>query len=161
MTQVEFYSGIADKPASVLRMVRRAFGKGLRVAVVADEPTLARLDQHLWIDTAGDFVPHVLVTRTAPAMARLRRTPVWLVSDAADAVQCDVLVNMGVDVPSSLPAFKRVIELISSDEADVASGRRRWRRYQSMPVHLSHPNARTVAETPGDSTAVNAQGPLS
>ncbi len=161
MTQVEFYSGITDKPASALRLVRRAFGKGVRVAVVAEESILTRLDHHLWIDTAGDFVPHVLVNRAVPTEARLRRTPVWLVADAADAVQCDVLVNLSVDVPSSLPAFKRVIELVSTDEADVALGRRRWRRYQSMPVQLSHPNARTVVETQGDSTAQNTQGPLS
>ena len=146
MTHVEFYSGIADKPTYVVRLLRRAVGKQKRVAVVADEPTLARLNADLWIENPGDFVAHLMVLHGGAVLPRLHRTPIWLVSDAADAHRCDVLVNLHDAVPTSLPSFKRVIELISVDRADIDAGRKRWRRYQSMPVQLSHPNARVGSE---------------
>ncbi len=138
MTSVEFYSGIQDKSASVVRLLRKAVGKGARVAVMGEAVALNALDSDLWTADPGDFVPHVRMTPGKAIDARLHRTPIWLVEASTDAPHCTVLVNLGPNFPASLQGFERIIEMVGLEPADRDAGRQRWRRYESMSLPIQH-----------------------
>lgn len=91
------------------------------------EAALADLDRALWTFTALDFVPHC--RSNAPATVR-ERTSIVLAPDAVAAQgHADVLLNLGDGVPSGFEQFERLIELVSTGDADRQQARARWRHY--------------------------------
>ena len=76
MTQVEFYTGVADPVAFACCLLRKAARQGVRVQVTAPPAVLSQLDRSLWTLEAQDFVPHVRMPGAPAAVAG--RTPIWL-----------------------------------------------------------------------------------
>lgn len=142
MPQVDFHTGLADKLAYACRLVRKAWRAGHRVVVTGDAAQLARLDSLLWTFDVGEFLPHARLRAGEPPLARLARTPVWLADEAGDAGTCDVLVNLGPAglADTALPA--RTVELVDASEADVRTGRQRWRAHIAAGRQpTNHPQA--------------------
>jgi DNA polymerase III subunit chi len=136
---IEFHSRVADKLQHAQRLLRKATARGARVAVVGEPAWLRELDAQLWIARPQSFVAHVRVDADQAAMpARMQRTPVWLVTQPAAARACDVLVNGGVAVPTGFDAFARVIDLVGVDDDERATGRLRWRHYESLGFTLEN-----------------------
>jgi DNA polymerase-3 subunit chi len=48
----------------------------------------------------------------------------------------DVLVNLGDEVPGGFDRFKRLIEVVSSDDHGKAQARLRWKHYKSLGYEL-------------------------
>lgn len=128
MTELAFHFGAADKLAYTCRLLRKAVAGGSRVVVVADAAAMAQLDTDLWAVSPTDFVPHCADTA---ARAVQGRSPVWLVTDAAHAPagRFGVLVNLADTVPTGFAEFARVIEVVSTQDADREKARERWRFY--------------------------------
>ena len=76
MTEVEFFTGVAEPIDFACRLVRKAYRKGARLFVAAPPETLRALDRALWVFDERDFVPHIKIEGLLPAAAQ--RTPVWL-----------------------------------------------------------------------------------
>ena len=129
MTEVSFHFNVPDRLDYACRLLRKATRKGACVVVTAPSSTLATLDRALWTFDPLDFVPHVRAMPGAALAPRLRDTPVWLVEQARDAPHHEVLLNLGLEPPSGFESFSRVIEVVSTDEQDLASGRLRWKHY--------------------------------
>lgn len=138
LSKVEFFSGMAHKLPYVGRLLRKAVDKGARVAVMGDAKTLQALDADLWTAHQGDFIPHVSVLGHDAPAPRMHRTPVWLVTDIAQAQQCSVLVNLGPDTAPLDAPVDRLIEIVSQDPADRETGRRRWRAYEAAGLAIEH-----------------------
>ena len=58
MTEVMFHFNVPDKLGYACRLLRKAYGAGSKVGVVADESTLQPLDTALWSFSAVEFLPH-------------------------------------------------------------------------------------------------------
>lgn len=129
MTEVGFHFNVRDRTGYACRLLRKAVRQGARVVVSAPAATLAALDRELWSFDAVEFIPHVLLQGGAALPERLRATPVCLIEDASGAPHLDVLLNLGSEPAAGFESFARVIEIVSTDEADRLAGRARWKHY--------------------------------
>ncbi|MGI9133714.1 MAG: DNA polymerase III subunit chi [Rhodoferax sp.] len=127
MTQIAFHFGVPDKLAYTCRLLRKAVGTGARVAVLAEAAMRSRLDADLWALAPTEFVPHC--HDDAEALVQ-ELSPVLLLAEGAPAgPQRPVLVNLLDQVPASIDAYERLIEIVSTDEADRQAARARWKHY--------------------------------
>lgn len=127
MTALAFHFGAPDKLGYACRLLRKAVASGAQVAVVADADTIAQLDTDLWALSATEFLPHCV---GAVGDSVQSRSPLVLVTDIAQvAGQRGVLVNLADTVPVGFERFDRLIEVVSTDAADRAQARGRWKYY--------------------------------
>ncbi len=130
MTELAFHFGAPDKLAYASRLLRKAAGSGAKVVAVADSDAVARLDVDLWAVSPTDFVTHCSGSAD-PAVQN--RSAVVLVTDIRQAAGAnDVLVNLGDFIPDGFDRFKRLIEVVSTDEADRDRARKRWKLYTAQ-----------------------------
>ena len=137
MTRIEFRTDIADKITYACRWVRKAFSLSPVPGIVlftGDRAQLTRLDEALWTFSDQDFLPH------AAAEDRLAsRAPVILTdNDAAVLPHSQILVNLSDRIPACFARFERLIELVSTDEADTLAGRQRYAHYRERGYTLHH-----------------------
>jgi DNA polymerase-3 subunit chi len=131
MTEISFHTGVPNRLSYACRLLRKATRMGSRVGVTASPEALAALDAALWTFEPLEFLPHAVVRPGAAVPARLQPTPIWLAQDSADVPHRDVLLNLGREAPQGFESFARVIELVTTDEADLVAGRARWKHYAS------------------------------
>ncbi|MDR2154846.1 MAG: DNA polymerase III subunit chi [Burkholderiaceae bacterium] len=145
MTEVAFHFNVSDKLAYACRLLRKAYGAGKPVGVVAPPPMLKDLDAALWSFSALDFIPHCVASAPADMLAS---TPIVLAPDcAALPPHARVLVHLGADVPDGFEHFERLIELVSADDDDRAKARRRWRHYANQGYAIAQYDLATHKET--------------
>ncbi|UGQ45343.1 DNA polymerase III subunit chi [Massilia endophytica] len=137
MTRIDFHSNVPDKIAYACRLLRKAYGARNRIVVMTEDAAqLAELDQALWTFSSTDFLPHAHVNDPlAPDSAIVLAD-----SDDTELPQADVLVNLSRRAPAQFESFPRLIEVISTDEADTAAGRQRfiaYKRQEFQPTHLN------------------------
>lgn len=139
MTEVHFYTGLADKTLAACDLARKATARGRKVVVFAsDASALARFDAALWTFDPISFVPHV---HAGDALAE--RTPVVLAGHAAaDAGPAlphhEVLFNLDAGTPTYFSRFDLLIELVGESADEVESGRARWAFYKERGYKLHH-----------------------
>ncbi len=136
MTEVEFHTGVADPTLFACRLLRKAARQGVRVQVTAAPERLRELDRELWTFDERDFVPHVRQPGATAAVAQ--RTPIWLTAQAIEHDAPRVLVNLGAAAPARWQALDRLIEIVSADPDEAASGRERWRAYKARGLAIKH-----------------------
>jgi DNA polymerase-3 subunit chi len=130
MTEVSFHFNVPDRTDYTCRLVRKAARSGASVVLTGPAPALAHFDRALWTFDDLEFLPHLMPRAGQPVAERLRAaTKVWLVQDASQAAQHDVLVNLGPDAPAGFESFEKVIEIVSPDEDDRLAARARWKHY--------------------------------
>lgn len=135
MTDIAFHFGAPDRLAYVCRLLRKATSTGARVLVVADASTLDQLDIDLWGVAPTDFVPHCRY----PAEPVLAARSTVALTESAQGQHADfsVLLNMGENLPDGFADFKRVIEVVSQDEADRQQARLRWKAYAALGYSIT------------------------
>lgn len=143
MTEVMFHFSVADKMGYACRLLRKAARSGAKVAVTGTPEMLSRLDRELWTFDPGDFVPHAVLPEAAGTLeARVQRAPIWLAKRPIAAPEHDVLVNLGEEVCEGFESFRRLIEVVSLDDADRSAARRRWKHYADRGYAIiRHDNA--------------------
>ncbi len=129
--RVMFHFNAADPLAYTCRLVMKAIARHTRMVVCASVDQLAVLDQQLWGLGDSLFVPHAPVG--APVHV-LQHSPVWLRSELVGDEPQGVLLNMAHAVPSGFERFERLIEVVSSAEADRVAARVRWRAYAAQGI---------------------------
>ena len=127
MTEVAFYFNAVDKWDFSCRLLRKAARTGSRVAVTGEPAVLQQLDRDLWTFSPVDFVPHCVVPCDADVAAA---SPVVFCLTPDMAPHQQVLLNMGVGVPTGFERFERLIEVVGTDDADRSNARRRWKHYR-------------------------------
>jgi DNA polymerase-3 subunit chi len=135
MTRIDFHSNVPDKIAYACRLVRKARAADSRMVMFSDDHAqLAALDEALWTFSELDFLPHVMAGSELAA-----QTPVILTGkEDAELPHHEVLINLSARSPASFARFERMIEIVSSDDADKAAGRERYRFYQQRGYPLTH-----------------------
>ncbi|MFJ9450103.1 MULTISPECIES: DNA polymerase III subunit chi [unclassified Herbaspirillum] len=135
MTRIDFHSNVPNKLAYACRLVRKARAAQCKIVLLGkDRGELTQLDQLLWSFSEQDFIPHVHANDPLAA-----QTPVILTdSEAVELPHHHVLINLSGNTPEHFARFERMFEIISSDEADKAAGRDRYRFYKERGYPLSH-----------------------
>jgi len=135
MTRIDFHSNVPNKLAYACRLVRKARAAQCKIVLLGkDRGELTQLDQLLWSFSEQDFIPHVHAGDPLAA-----QTPVILTdSEAVELPHHHVLINLSGNTPEHFARFERMFEIISSDEADKAAGRDRYRFYKERGYPLSH-----------------------
>ncbi len=129
MPDVAFHFNAPDRLGYACRLLRKAYLRKARLFVWVTASDLPRLDTALWTMAAGEFVPHCRSDGTELVKAR---SPIEM-GEGLPALRGDlILVNLRHDMPDDPAAFKRVIEVVTLDEADRGPARERWRQYKAL-----------------------------
>lgn len=137
MTRVDFYvledTSPGAAPLFACRLTEKAMKQGHCIYInTASDQQLQQLDDLLWSFRAGSFLPHTVynpgVNQVEPVLLGHATEP-----DGTD----DVLVNLAPDVPLFFSRFKRVVELVSSDENQKAAARERYGFYRDRGYTLN------------------------
>jgi DNA polymerase-3 subunit chi len=137
MTEIIFHFNVADRTGYACRVVRKALRHGSAIVVTGPQPLLAALDRELWTLGATDFLPHAWAADSGAVPASLHARTAWLAAEPLTAPVHDALVNLGDEPPPGFESFTRLIEVVSTAEADRAAARQRWKSY----AHRGYPVA--------------------
>ena len=133
MTEIAFHFNVPDKLVYSCRLLRKAYQSGAQLAVKGAPDVLIELDHLLWTFSASEFIPHYKPTtaaKTDTALGQaLAATPILLVESLRGCTHQGVLVNLGCDIPDEFERFERFIEVVTTQDADRLSARRRWKHY--------------------------------
>jgi len=143
VTEVAFHFGAPDRLAYTCRLLRKATATGARLLVRSSPDTCAELDTALWNVGPTDFISHCNGT-AAPAVRT--RSSVLLIDDAAALdTAFPILVNLGEQVPDGFEQFQRVIEVVSTDEAERDLARLRWKHYTARGYTITRHDLKSRA----------------
>lgn len=135
MTRIDFHTNISDKVGYACRLARKAYAARARLVLLAEDAAqAAAINEALWTLSETDFVPHVMAGDPLAA-----QTPVIIAdSEQAELPHREMLVNLTQRTPAAFAEFERVFEIISTDEADAAAGRKRYAAYKKQSYPLTH-----------------------
>ena len=132
MTQIDFYTNVADKLATACRVAAKAYGLGHRMLVLCpDREVAARVDRMLWTTPATGFVPHC-----APTDALAAETPIIVDPSGDTPIGDEVLLNLRAEWPPFFARFERLVEIVSLDENDKAAARERFKFYRDRGYEI-------------------------
>lgn len=134
MTEINFYTAVANPLTATARLVGKAYAQGRKVRVVTpDAATTAALDKLLWEQPVEGFVPHVTMTSMHVAV-----TPVIVDHSLLHEGAADVLINLSAEPPAFFARFERMFEIVGVDATLATAGRERWAFYKARGYALSH-----------------------
>ena len=142
MTQIDFYTNVADKLATACRIAAKAYGLGHRMHVLcSDREAAARVDRMLWTTPATGFIPHC-----APNDALAADTPIIVDAIGEAPVGDEVLLNLRADWPPFFARFERLVEIVSVDDDDRRAARERFKFYRDRGYEI---RTHDLKEAPG------------
>jgi len=140
MARIDFHSQVNNKPLYSCRLIRKIMASKhedlpmRNIVVVGSSSFLKELDQQLWSFSATEFLPHAWAKDDVA-----NETPIVFVesfeSPELDHLPLgDVLIHVGQHLPVSVETlaqrFPRIVEIVSTDEADRQAGRNRYKAYR-------------------------------
>ncbi|MCC7484490.1 MAG: DNA polymerase III subunit chi [Burkholderiales bacterium] len=132
MTQIDFYTHVEDRLRVACTLAAKACRQGLRVFVCCpDRDTAQRFDRMLWTTPAIGFTPHC-----GPRDPLAAVTPVIVDHEGIDPPHDEVLLNLAEEAPACYSRFRRLVEIVSRDEADRAQARDRFRHYRDRGYEI-------------------------
>jgi DNA polymerase III subunit chi len=134
MTEINFYTGVANPLNATAKLIAKAYAGGKRVRVVTpDAATTERLDRLLWEIPAESFLPHV-----ALASAHASATPIVVDHAQTHEGVAEVLINISADPPPFFSRFERVFEIVGIADEVATAGRARWQFYKARGYEMTH-----------------------
>jgi DNA polymerase-3 subunit chi len=132
VTQIDFYTNVADKLATACRIAVKAYGLGHRMLVLCpDREVAARVDRMLWTAPATAFVPHC-----APTDPLAHETPIIVDPTGEAPLGDEVLLNLRAEWPAFFGRFERLVEIVSLDEDDRRAARERFKFYRDRGYEI-------------------------
>jgi DNA polymerase-3 subunit chi len=129
VTEIRFHFNVPSRSDYACRLLRKASRQASPVAVTGPEDRLAEIDRALWALSAADFIAHAWTRDVDTVPSSLRGGLVWLAPDPLAAPVHETLLNLGDGAPRGFETFERLIELVSTEEADRIAARERWKGY--------------------------------
>lgn len=142
MTQVDFYTHVEDRLRTACALTGKAYAQGMRVLVFcADHAAAQKFSRLLWSVPATSFVPHC-----APTDALAGITPVIVDHEGTQIPHDEVLINLCDEWPPFFSRFQRLLEIVSLDESERETARKRFRFYRDRGYEIrSHDRSRAAA----------------
>ncbi len=146
MARIDFHSNVSDKLEYACRLTRKIWsatpaGEPVRhIVMVGEKADLKKLDELLWSFSAVDFLPHCFIDDEAAI-----ETPILLADDflspaLSQLPHADVLIHLGMRMPSDVPGmlarFPRLVEVVTTNEAERLAGRERYKAYRDLGHEL-------------------------
>jgi DNA polymerase-3 subunit chi len=132
MTQIDFYTHVADRLDVAARLVAKAWQQhGSARVLTPDAATTDALDRRLWMQPATGFLPHC---RLASPLAS--ETPVIVDDALVHQGPAAVLINLAQQPPPFFTRFERLVEIVPSDAVAAEAGRERYRFYRERGYEL-------------------------
>jgi len=136
VTQVDFYTGAADRLLIACRLCAKAAQQALRTVVhVPDERLASQFDKLLWTFVPTSFVPHC---RQGDKLAGVTPVVVSSQSIVTKAGDFDVLLNLDTVIPPGFEQFQRVVEIADETGEGRLQARKRYRAYQEQGYDIRH-----------------------
>ncbi len=134
MTEINFYTAVANPLIAAARLIGKAYAQGRRVRVLTPdaEATIA-LDKMLWELPPESFVPHVMLESAHAGV-----TPIIVDHAPTHDGVADVLINLSAEPPSFFARFERVFEIVGQDDVISEAGRERWKFYKARGYQMTH-----------------------
>jgi DNA polymerase III subunit chi len=143
MTQIDFYTNVADKLHTACRIAAKAYGLGRNVVIVCPDADAAqRIDRLLWSAPATAFIPHCASTD-----ALAGSTPVIVDFRANEPLHDELLLNLRPEWPPHFARFERLVEIVSLDDEDRQNARERYKFYRDRGYDIrTHNLGRAAAD---------------
>jgi DNA polymerase-3 subunit chi len=138
VTRIDFYRYAEDKEHVACRLAAKA-SRSKRVVVYSPEAqVLERFDRALWTFQHTGFVPHCYADSALAA-----ETPILLTRTGENLPHHDVLLNLADEWPPFFATFDRLLEVVSTDEADKQLARARYAFYRKRgyDIHVNELDA--------------------
>ena len=131
VSKVDFYviksAGEKSRQHFACRLAEKAYRLDHTVhIVVANSQSARQVDDLLWTFRDGSFVPHEVVGQVATGTP----APVTIGVESEPPRSCDLLINLGEEMPASADSFPRVAEIVTADEDARARSRQRFVDYR-------------------------------
>ena len=146
MARIDFHSNVSDKLEYACRLTRKIWsatpvGEPVRnIVMVCEKADLKKLDEILWTFSPTDFLPHCFIEDELAIDTPILLTDNFLSPALSELPHADVLIHLGmrmpVDVPAMLMRFPRVVEVVTTDEAERLAGRERYKAYRDLGHEL-------------------------
>ena len=141
MTQIDFYTNVADKVRTACRIVAKGYTLGHRIHVFCpDAETAHSLDRQLWTTPSTGFIPHC-----APGDAVAAMTPVIIDHRGGEPLHDEVLLNLRSEWPTFFGRFERLIEIVCLDDEDRRTARERSTVYRDRGYEIRTRDLREAA----------------
>ena len=133
MAKIDFYvlsgDGETIRHQFACRLAEKAYRLKHSVHIyVTDRENARKVDDLLWTFRDGSFVPHEVVTSSTSSA----ESPVTIGYGEIPIQDCDLLINLGEEVPKSAASFPRVAEVVTSDTDTLARSRQRFVDYREQ-----------------------------
>jgi DNA polymerase-3 subunit chi len=132
MTEVLFYTHVDNKLQTACQLSFKALSKSMRVLILTPgAETTEKVSRMLWTAPSIGFYPHC---RAADKLAPV--TPIIVDHMSDPIVHDEVLINLRDETPAMFSRFRRLIEIVSTDEADRTAARERFRFYRDRGYEI-------------------------
>ena len=134
MTRISFYisrnSATTSRLSILFRIVEKAYFNGHYIFITSDNENEAKkIDAELWSFKANRFIPHGFAgTREGKIIG--------IGCDQEPHEHSGVLINLQKSIPAFFPRFERLIEIVESNDEDLARGRANWIYYKDRGYPL-------------------------
>jgi DNA polymerase-3 subunit chi len=146
MARIDFHSNVSDKLEYACRLTRKIWsatsaGEPVRhIVMVGEKADLKKLDELLWTFSATDFLPHCFIEDDAAIDTPILLADHFLSSALSQLPHADVLIHLGMRMPQDIAAllarFPRVVEVVTTNEAERLAGRERYKAYREQGHEL-------------------------
>jgi len=107
-------------------IANKAWRRGHNVYIhTTSRETAIKLDDLLWTYHDISFIPHSLTGQSGPI-----DTPVIIGWQEPVPDNCNVMINLNVDIPTSAERFARIVEIVAGSEAERGMARNHYRAYR-------------------------------
>ena len=131
MTRVEFFFNVEDKLKKLVELSERAVEKNLRLTILMHDETAAQsAQQYFWQQ------PVVFLPNCASKDVLAKQTPIIIDCHSDASIHDDVLISLQHPQPTIFSRFKRLIEIVGTDEADKVLARSRYKFYRDRGYEI-------------------------
>jgi DNA polymerase-3 subunit chi len=146
MARIDFHSNVSDKLEYACRLARKIWsatpvGESVRnIVMVGEKADLKKLDELLWTFSATDFLPHCFIDDEVAIDTPIVLADQFLAPALSQLPHADVLIHLGMRMPSDVPGllarFPRIVEVVTTNEAERLAGRERYKAYRDLGHEL-------------------------
>ena len=155
MARIDFHSNVSDKLQYACRLTRKIWsvtpvGDPVRnIVMVGERSDLQKLDELLWTFSAIDFLPHAFIDDEAAIESPIVLSEDFSAPALSNLPHADVLIHLGMRMPKDVVAladrFPRIIEVVTTNEAERLAGRERYKAYRDLGHELHNFDQSKVA----------------
>ncbi len=131
MTRVEFFFNVEDKFQKLAELSEKAIAKNVKLMVLAETDARAtEIAQYLW-RLPQQFLPNHSANHPLAA-----ETPIVVDWQGEKLLHDEVLINLQHPQPLFFSRFRRLIEIVGSDEEDKTEARVRYKFYRDRGYEI-------------------------